>query len=89
MGKHFFYFDFFRFLKNGSSEFKLEFKVYGPWDSLTFDMRHIVVKSLLSKLFINKKGHIYLFRTSNTACALTFFVRVQTLFEGPENLGWC
>jgi len=30
-----------------------------------------------------------LFKPSNTACALTFFVRIQTLFEGPGILRLC
>jgi len=46
--------DFFLvFLKNGSSDIKLNFKVYSPLDSSTFNILPIVVKSLVSKLIFN------------------------------------
>jgi len=53
-----------------------------------FGIRLVIVKIPLSKLLINKNGHIYQLRASYTAWALTFYVRIQTLFYGPENSRW-
>jgi len=44
---------------DGYNDFSLNFRLYSPWDSSTFDIQHIVVKSHGWKILINKNGHIY------------------------------
>jgi len=75
----FFYSDFFHhffwFLKNGSNDFTLNFRMYSSWDFSTFDVRHIAVKSTIWKL-LNKWPHL---RVETLPEHWTCFVRIQTL----------
>jgi len=62
--------------------------VYSPWDSSTFDIRLIVVKSHALKLLSNK---IFTCTSSEhlTLSDNWYFFRIQTLYKWPENCRWC